>query len=183
LLVVGWSLDFCKYWLKVINILNLRELFLWCSPAAFLLFLAATPSFILSGLKMQNEGTNLRLSFWKKVSLGILGGIVGEITAFAMLWPAESSWCRDMSAQGSYCDGQGPLVLIITVPIAAIFASSISMLWSWFGLRIPANNPWTSVFSYRGKHRVVNAGTAVAIQAVYWAIFALAVYRLTRNLL
>ena len=132
---------------------------------------------------MQNEETNLRLAFWKKVSLGILGGIIGEITAIAMYRPAESSWCKDMSAQGSYCDGQGPLVLILTVPLCAIFGSCASMLWTWYSLGISANNPSVSVFSYRGKNRLLNVVIAVAVQAGYWAFFALAVYRLTRNLL
>jgi hypothetical protein len=57
------------------------------------------------------------------------------------------------------------------------------MLWTWYSLRIPANKPWASVFSYRGKNRALNVGFAVAVQAVYWAIFALTVYRLSRNLL
>ena len=66
------------------NFQKFPRIILWCFLAAFLLFFAATPSFILSGLKMQNEGTGLRLGFWKKVSLGILGGIAGEITAFGI---------------------------------------------------------------------------------------------------
>jgi hypothetical protein len=132
---------------------------------------------------MQNVGTDLRLAFWKKVSLGVLGGIVGEITAIAMYRPAESSWCRDMSAQHSYCDGQGSLVLILTVPLCAIFGSCISMLWTWYSIGLPADNPWVSVFSYRGKNRVMNVGFAAAIQAIYWLIFALSVYRLTRSVL
>jgi uncharacterized membrane protein HdeD (DUF308 family) len=167
----------------MMNIHNLRELFLWCFPAAFLLFFAVTPSFILSGLKMQNEATGLKLGFWKKVFLGILGGIVGEITAIAMFYPAESSWCRDMYAKGSYCDGQGPLVLILTIPLCAILGSCASILWTWYSLRIRANNPWASVFSYCGRNRTLNVGIAIAIQALYWAIFALAIYHYTRSLL
>lgn len=115
--------------------------------------------------------------------LGILGGLVGEITAIAIFPSAESNWCRDMSAQGSYCDGQGPLVLIPTVPLCAILGSCASIFWTWYSLRIRANAPWASVFSYCGRNRALNVGFAVAVQAVYWAIFALAVYLYTRNLL
>ncbi len=177
----------------MINIPISRELFLWSSLTATLLFITVFPSLILmaatrvilSSLKMspQNDGTNLRLGFWKRVFLGILGGLVGEITAIAVYLPAESKWCRDMSAQGSYCDGQGPLVLILTVPLCAILGSCVSLLWTWCSLGIRANNPWASVFSYCGRNRALNVGLAVAVQAVYWATFALAVYRLTRNLL
>ena len=175
------------------HIQNLRELFLLCFTTAFLLLLAVTPSLILLAAgryivscletSPQNEATGLKLGFWKKVFLGILGGIVGEITAIAMSFPAESSWCKDMSAQGSYCDGQGPMVLILTVPLCAILGSCASIFWTWYSLRIPANNPWASVFSYCGSNRTLNVGFAVAFQTVYWAIFALAVYLYTRNLL
>ncbi len=175
------------------HIQNFRELFLWCFPAAFLLFFAATPSLILlaaaryivSRLEMspQNEATGFKLGFWKKVLLGIIGGIVGEITAVAMFYPAESSWCRDMYAQGSYCDGQGPLVLILTIPLCAILGSCAAILWTWYSLRIRANNPWASIFSYCGRNRALNVGLAVSFQTVYWAIFALTVYLYTRNLL
>jgi hypothetical protein len=123
------SLNFNDNRWRVTNIQNLREWFLWCFLAAFPLFFAVTPSFILSGMKMQNKRTGLRLAFWKKASLGILGGIVGEIIAIAMYHPAESSWCNDMSAQGSYCGGQGPLVLILTVPLGAIS----EVAFPWFG--------------------------------------------------
>jgi hypothetical protein len=134
-------------------------------------------------MKMQNKRTGLRLAFWKKASLGILGGIVGEIIAIAMYHPAESSWCRDISAKGSYCNGQGPLVLILTVPLGAILGSRVSMVWTWYCLRIRADNLWASVFSYCGRNRALNVGFAVAVQAVHWATFALAMYLLTRNLL
>lgn len=175
------------------HIQNFSELFLCCFAAAFLLFFAATPSLVLltvsryvvSRLEFspQNQASGLKLGFWKKVFLGTLGGIVGEITAIAMLFPAESSWCRDMSAQGSHCDGQGPMVLILTVPLSAILGSCASIVWTWCSLRIRANNPCTSVFSYCGRNRLLNVGIAVAIQALYWAIFALAIYLYTRNLL
>jgi uncharacterized membrane protein HdeD (DUF308 family) len=175
------------------HIQNLKELFMWCFPAAFLLFFAVTPSLALLGAARyivscletspKDEATGLKLGFWKKVFLGILGGIVGEITAIAMFYPAESSWCRDMYAQGSYCGGLEPLVLILTVPLCAILGSCASILWTWYSLRIRSNNPWASVFSYCGRNRALNVGFAVAFQAVYLAIFALAVYLLTRDLL
>jgi len=175
------------------HIQNLRDLYLWCFAAAFLLFPAVTTPLVLLGTARyiasyletspQNEATGPKLGFWKKVSLGILGGLVGEITAVAMLYPAGSSWCRDMYAQGSYCDGQGPLVLILTVPLCAVLGSCASVLWTWYSFRIRANNPCASVFSYCGRNRALNLGFAVAFQAVYWAIFALAMYLLTRNLL
>ena len=175
------------------HIPNFRDMFLLCFTAAFLLFIAATPSLVLLAasryvvsrldISPQNQATGPKLGFWKKVFLGILGGIVGEITAIAMLFPAESSWCRDMSAQGSYCDGQGPMVLILTVPLCAILGSCASIFWTWFSLRIRANNPWASVFSYCGRNRALNVGFAIAIQAIYWAAFASAVYLYTRNLL
>jgi hypothetical protein len=166
---------------------------LWCFAAAFPLFFAATPPLILLAaaryivsrleISPQNQATGPTLGFWKKVFLGTLGGIVGEITAIAMLFPAESSWCRDMSAQGSYCDGQGPMVLILTVPLSAILGSCASIVWTWYSLRIRANNPCASVFSYFGRNRALNVGIAIAIQALYWAIFALAIYHYTRSLL
>lgn len=175
-------MNFNESW-KVATIQNSREMFLWCFLAAGLLFFTAAPSFILSGLKMQNVATDIRLAFWKKMSLGVLGGIIGEVMAIAMYCPAESSWCRDMSAQGSYCDGQGPMVLIFAIPLCAIVGSCASMLWTWYSLSIQANHPWASVFSYCGGSRTVNVRFAIAIQTVYWATFAFAVYLWTRNLL
>lgn len=167
------------------GIQNLRGLFLLCFSIAFLLLFAAIPSFILSGLNMswKNLGIDRKLSFWKKVFLGILGGFAGEIAAIAVLPLAESKWCRNMSAQGSHCDGQGPLVLIFTVPLCAILGSCASMLWTWISVGIPAHKPWASIFSYSGRNRALNVAFAVAIQALYWAIFALATYLQTRNLL
>lgn len=167
----------------MINDQIFRELFAWCFLAAFLLFFAVAPSFILSGLKMQNVTTGLKLAFWKKMFLGILGGIVGEITAIVMFYPAESSWCRDLYARGSYCDGQGPFILILTVPLCAIIGSCASILWTWYSLGIRANSPWASVFSYCGGNRTLNIGIAVAVQAVYWAIFAWTIYLFSCNLL
>jgi len=151
--------------------------------AAFLLFFAATPSFILSGLKMQKAGTNLKLAFWKKMSLGILGGIAGEVMSIAMYWLADSSWCRDMSSQGSYCDGQGPMVLVYTVPLSAILGSCDSMLWTCCSVAMPSNRSWASIFSYRGNNKALNVGFAIAVQIAYWTLFAFAVYLVTRNLL
>jgi hypothetical protein len=132
---------------------------------------------------MRNAEGSLKLGFWKKISIGLLGGIAGEVAAFAVFFQAQSNWCRDMVAQGSYCDGQGPLVLILTVPLSAVVAATVSMLWTWASLAIPAQSPWASVFGYRGNNRLLNVALVLAVQAVYWAIFALAVYRLTRNLL
>ena len=175
------------------NIPISRELFLSCFLIAFLLFFAAAPSWILlavdsvisRGLKTppEDEATNPRLGFWKKVFLGFLGGLVGEITAMAVFPAAESKWCRDMYAQGSYCDGQGPLVCILTVPLCAIVGSCVSTLWTWYSLGIRANSPLASVFSYRGGNRALNVGLAVAVQAVYWAIFARIIYLFTCDLL
>jgi len=177
----------------LINIQNFGEFLAWCFLAAFLLFFAVTPSLALLGAARyivsclekspQSGGTDPKLGFWKKVFLGILGGIVGEITAIAMSFPAESRLCRDMSAQGSHCDGQEPMILILTVPLCAILGSCVSIFWTWYSLRIRANHPWASVFSYCGSNRALNVGFAVAAQAVYWAIFALAVYLFTSNLL
>ena len=149
------------------------------------LILLAAARYIVSCLKTspQIDTPGLKLRFWKKVFLGVFGGAAGQITAIAMLFPAESSWCRDMYAQGSYCDGQGPLVLIFTVPLCAILGSCAAILWTWYSLRIRANSPWASVFSFCGGNRALNLGLAVAVQAVYWAIFALAVYLYTRSLL
>jgi hypothetical protein len=132
---------------------------------------------------MQNTETGTGLAFWKKAVLGTLGGLVGTGAAIGVYYPAESKWCSDMFAQGSYCSGQGVLVLGITVPLCAVVASSISMLWTWYSIRIPPNAPWASVFSYSGRNRARNVACAVAIQAVYWAVFAFASYRLTLNLL
>jgi hypothetical protein len=151
----------------------------------FLLVFTVIPSFILSGLKMswQNDGIDRKLAFWKKFLLGILGGFAGEITGVAVFPSANSNWCRDMSAQGSHCDGQGGLVLIFTVPLCAIIGSCASILWTWISVTIPAKKPWASIFNYGGGNRAMNVVFAVAVQALYWAIFALAIYRFTRNLL
>ena len=154
-------------------------------PIVFLLLCIVIPALVFSGLKVswKNEWREFKLGFWKKVILGILGGLAGEITAFAVFFLAESNWCKDMNSQGSHCDGQGPLVLILTVPLCGMIGSCASMLWTWVSIAIPANKPWASVFSYSGGNRAPNIGSTVAVQALYWAIFALAVYHLTRNLL
>jgi len=149
------------------------------------LILLAAARYIVSCLKTppQNDAPRLKLGFWKKVFLGFLGGLVGEITAIAIFPSAESKWCSDMYAQGSYCDGQGPLVCILTVPLCAILGSCAAILWTWYSLRIRANSPWASVFRYSGGNRAANVGLAVAVQTVYWAIFAWAIYVFTCNLL
>jgi hypothetical protein len=165
------------------NNLILRELSLLCFTVLYFLFFAGAPTFILSGLKMQNEPTGLRLTLGKKMLMGLLGGIAGEITAIAVFPLAESMWCKDMFAQGPYCDGQGPLVLIFTIPGCAILGSCTSMVWTWYSLHIPANKPWASAFSYRGGNRVLNIGFAVAVQVAYWAALAGAVCLTTRNML
>lgn len=164
---------------------NFSAWYLLCSLIMFLLLFTVVPSFIFSGLKMswQKAGIDRKLTFWKKLFLGILGGFAGEITAIAVYPLAESKWCREMSAQGSYCDGQGVLVLIFTVPLCAMIGSCASMLWTWVSMGIRANHPWASVFSYCGRNRALNVGFAAAVQVLYWTIFALAAYRLTRNLL
>jgi hypothetical protein len=167
----------------MINNQIFKESFAWCFLAAFLLLFAVGPSFILSGLKMQIETTGLKLAFWKKLLLGVLGGLVGEVIAVAIFPAAESKWCTDMYARGSYCDGQGPLVCILTVPLCAIVGSCVSVLWTWYSLRIRANSPWASMFSYCGGNRTLNVGLALAVQAVYWAIFAWAIYLFTCSLL
>jgi hypothetical protein len=167
----------------VIHTRDLRDWSFLASLVVFFLLPAITPSAILSFVKMQNKETGIKLVFWKKLLLGTLGGILGEVAAIAMYHPAESKWCSDEFARGSYCDGQGPLILVLTVPLFAILASCVSMLWTWYSLSIPASSRWASVFSYSGKNRALNAGFALAVQAVYWTIFTLAVYRLSRSLL
>ena len=159
---------------------------------AFFLLITVFPSWILLVVariiaaldnSAKTEGTTVKLAFWKKVLLGSLGGFVGEILAVAVYPLAESAWCRDEFAQGSYCDGQGPLVLIFTLPLCAIVGSCVSMIWSWYSFGIRADTPWASVFSYCGSSRARNLGFAVAVQIMYWAIFARAVYLFTRSLL
>lgn len=159
---------------------------IFCSLVAMLLVLATVSPLILLmivrvffwGAKgiPQNAGVNQKLHFWKKLLLGIAGGFIAEIVAIAVYSPAEARWCREMAARGSYCDGQGVLILIFTVPLGAILGSFISLLWTWCSLRIPASSPWASVFTYSGKNRALHLGLALAIQIAYWSIFTLAAY-------
>jgi hypothetical protein len=110
----------------------------------------------------------------------MLGGLVGGITAIAVFSPAQSAWCQAESARGSYCDGDGPMLLFaLTIPLGAVVASSIAVLWTWFSFLIPADRLYASVFTYRGDRRGLNVGIALAVQAVYWSIFAVALYALT----
>ena len=131
----------------------------------------------------QNVAIRPTLAFWKKLLLGTLGGVIGEVIAIAVYRPAEESWCRDMAAQGSYCDGPGPLILIVTVPLCGIIGSCVATVWTWFSLRVSPESPYASVVSYRGENRALNVAIAVAIQLCYWSLFALAAYRVTRGLL
>ena len=175
------------------DMINMHDFSGFIYLAVNLLFITVMPSLILLGISRvillmftapsEDERTHPKLAFWKKVLLGSLGGMIGEITAVAVYHSAESSWCRDMSAQGSYCDGQGIMVLFLTVPLGAILGGCISVLWTWYSLLIRATKPWASIFSYCGGNRALNLGFAAAVPIVYWAIFALAMYRLTRNLL
>jgi hypothetical protein len=162
----------------------LQELFRWLFFAGgvlcFSLGPSLVPSLIFSGLGMRNEETSKRLSYWKKVSIGMLGGVVGGITAIAVFFPAQSAWCTAESAKGSYCDGDGPMLLVaLTIPVGSFVASSIAVLWTWFSFLIPADRHSASVFTYRGDLRGLNVGIALAVQSVYWSIFAVALYRLT----
>ena len=160
---------------------------------AVLLLATAVPVWILlagaqvlrSSLNRPEKNVAVRpaLVFWKKLLFGALGGVIGEVIAIAVYRPAEASWCRDMAAQGSYCDGQGPLILAFTVPLCGIIGSCVATVWTWFSLRISSESPYASVFSYRGENRARNAAIAVAVQLAYWSLFALAAYRVTRGLL
>ncbi|MDR3741531.1 MAG: hypothetical protein P4L40_21140 [Terracidiphilus sp.] len=123
------------------------------------------------------------LAFWKKLLLGMLGGAIGEVVAVSVCGPAISSWCRDLSAQGYNCDGQGSLILVFTIPLCAVLGSSLSTIWTWYSLRIPAERAYGSVFRYRGVKRALNVAVAIAIQAVYWSLFAFAAYQLTLGML
>ncbi len=128
---------------------------------------------------MQNEDAHRELTYWKKVSLGMLGGIVGGITAFAVFFPAQSAWCRAEEANGSYCRDGAMILFALTVPLSVVLGSIISLLWTWFSLLIPADCLYASVFSYCGDGRKLNAGIALAVQAFYWSSFAIALYRFT----
>jgi len=161
----------------------MKSMSVFLGLAAVLLLLPMVPSFVLSLLKMRNEAANVNLAFWKKFGLGEVGGLVGAIASIAALYSAEPQWCADMSAKGSYCDGQGGLILIFTLPVATVVGVIVAMLWSWSSLRISANSPWTSVFSYRGENRAKNVGIAIAIQIAYWAIFFLAFRAFSLSLL
>jgi hypothetical protein len=158
-------------------------LLLFSGILSWILFHGAHILFPISEERQGNDGIKKGQGAWKQVLLGTLGGFAGEVAAIAIYPTAESTWCRDMSAQGSYCDGQGPMVLILTVPLFAILGSCISLLWTSYGGHVPAESPRASVFSYRGGDRVLNIGFAVAVQATYWTIFTLAAYLLTRSLL
>jgi hypothetical protein len=123
------------------------------------------------------------LAFWKKLLLGTLGGAMGEVVAISVYGPAESSWCREMSARGSHCDGQGPLILIFTIPICALLGSCVSTIWTAYSLRTPAQKTHASVFIYRGEKRALNVAVAITIQTVHWTVFAFAAYHLTLDML
>lgn len=123
------------------------------------------------------------LPFWKKLLLGTLGGAIGEVVAISVCSPALSRWCRDLSAQGYSCDGQGSLILIFTIPVCALLGSCVSTVWTMYSLRIPAQKAHASVFTYRGENRALNVAVAIAIQAAYWSLFALAGYRLSLGML
>ncbi len=167
------------------HVQSFRDLILSCCLPASLLLAFMIPSFILSFLKItwQCDGRSLKLSYWKKIILCGFGGLTGAIIAIAVFPFANSNWCRDMSAQGSHCDGQGGLILIITVPLCIVIGSCASILWTWISVAIPAQKPWASIFSYGGGNRAMNVAFAVAIQILYWTIFALITYSLTRSLL
>ena len=153
---------------------------------AAVLFLPVIPPLILFsaagiirsslGMVLQSRDKNRKWTFWRDVLLGALGGLAAETAAIATFFPALSRWCWDSSVRGSYCNGFEVFALLFIVPFCAIFGSSVSMLWTWYSRRMPANNVWASVFTYSGRHRALNLALAIVVQAVYWALFALAVY-------
>ncbi|HEX8713115.1 MAG TPA: hypothetical protein VF730_14645 [Terracidiphilus sp.] len=157
---------------------ELRDVSDWVFLAAFFLLPAVTPSVIFSFIRMQNKETGIKLAYWKKLALGALAGFIGEVVAIGMFFSALSKICRYELARGSYCSGEEPLILVFAVPLCAVVASCISMFWTWRSMRIRSNSRWASVFSYSGKDRAMNAGCAVIVQAIFWASFTFAVYRL-----
>jgi hypothetical protein len=156
------------------------------SPAllATFLFCAAVPAVTaLAVLREFSVPLKDRLTFWKKLGLATFGALLAELIAVLAYTPAEAKWCADMTARGTYCDGQGPMILIFSVPLCAVLASCISSSWSWYRLRPSAKSPWAAVFSYRSPIGILNIGVAVAIQMLYWGIFALTTYWFTLHLL
>jgi hypothetical protein len=111
------------------------------------------------------------------VTLGLLGGLAGEISAICSLSFGEWWVCR---TEHQLCnDGQGGMALIFTIPALSLFGSIITLLWTWASLRIPADMPWASVFSYSGTRRSLNWICAIAIQLIFWSLLTFAVFRLT----
>jgi hypothetical protein len=149
-----------------------------------LVFFVFSIAFTVLLLKTQNEEVGLELALWKKVLLGVLGGLSGAIAAIVVVDPAVSAWCRELYSKGWQCNGGlGSLFVIFTVPFGAILGSGVSVLWTRWTIRVPATRPWASVFSYCGRNRALNIGIAIAVQAIYWTIFVWVMYLISLKLL
>ena len=68
------------------------------------------------------------------------------------------------------CDGQGAIMLIIYVPMMFAIGGLIGTLWTWFTVRLPANNVYASVFLYRGPHPWVNRALAAILSIGPWVL-------------
>ena len=156
------------------------------SPVLLAMFLccAAVPAGIaLAVVREFSAPLKDRWTFWRRLGFAVFGAFLAEIIAVLVYGLAESKWCRDMFARGTYCDGQGPMILILIVPLCAILASCISSGWTWYSLRASVQSPRAPILSYRGSNRMLNIGFVVTVQALYWSTFTLAIYFLTLHLL
>jgi len=101
------------------------------------------------------------------VGAAILGGVAGALTiADAVIMRLDLD-CRVLNRG---CDGQGAAVLIFYVPFLFAVGGLVGTLWTWFTVRLPADNVYASVFTYRGPHRWLNRVLGVIMSIGPWVL-------------
>lgn len=109
--------------------------------------------------------------------LAVLGGLGGNAAAFNSILIGEWWICR---TQRQLCyDGQGGIILVVTVPVLAIVGALIAWGWTWLTLRVAPHHPWASIFRYSGSLRWLNWLLALVVPVAFWALVTFGLIRVT----
>jgi hypothetical protein len=107
--------------------------------------------------------------------LALLGGLTGEFVAVSTLFWSE--WW-DCKTRGISCyDGQGPILLGLTIPVMAVFGSLLAMAWTWLSIRFPSEILGASVMTYTGRFPRLNWVCGVFLVSVFWVVIEIVAFR------
>src|SRR5271156_6762801 len=96
------------------------------------------------------------------VSVGLLGGLMGEITAVCSL--SVGTWWSCFKGDQLCHNGQAGMVLIPTIPLLSFFCSIFRPIVDLGKPSDSGEQPLTSIFRYSGSRRLLNWTCATLFQ-------------------